>query len=140
MTDLGTLDSSDPANFSEANAINDSGQVVGRSKNADGEVHAFLWQNGVMTDLGTLPGGPNVSQNDSNALSINKTGTIVGYSSSANGTHPFVYKNGSWTDLGTLGGSSSGSLAYDVNDSDQVVGITQTPDQAFTAFFGSRAP
>jgi probable HAF family extracellular repeat protein len=37
MTDLGTLDSSDPANFSEANAINDSGQVVGRSKNADGE-------------------------------------------------------------------------------------------------------
>ena len=40
-----------------ASAINEPrGQVVGISNTAAGEGHAFLWQKGVMTDLGTLGG------------------------------------------------------------------------------------
>src|SRR5947209_4402419 len=58
VTDLGSLGGS----FSAANAINNRGQVVGLSFNATPdpitpgatELRAFLWQNGVMTDLGTL--------------------------------------------------------------------------------------
>src|SRR5206468_33103 len=41
VTDLGT--------WSQAFSLNDAGQVVGM-----GEYSAFLWENGVLTDLGTL--------------------------------------------------------------------------------------
>jgi probable HAF family extracellular repeat protein len=52
MTDLGTL----PGDvvFSSALGINNKGQVVGTSRDARGNQRAFLWQDGVMTDLNTL--------------------------------------------------------------------------------------
>jgi probable HAF family extracellular repeat protein len=55
MQDLGTL----PGDSSSlARGINNKGQVVGQSCDAGGNCRAFLWQNGVMTDLNTLvPGG-----------------------------------------------------------------------------------
>jgi probable HAF family extracellular repeat protein len=82
MTDLGTLGG---WQGSEPNAINESGQVVGRAattaKNTIGWLiwHAFLWQNGKMTDLGTL-GGAN-----SEAVAINERGQIVGWAQATNG-------------------------------------------------------
>jgi probable HAF family extracellular repeat protein len=51
MTDLGTL-----GGFSGAEAINAAGQVVGWSDDVLGRQHAFLWEDGTMTDLGTLGG------------------------------------------------------------------------------------
>jgi probable HAF family extracellular repeat protein len=69
MTDLGTLGGP----YSSAYSINDNGQIVGESTNASGYSHAFLWQNDIMTDLGTLTG-----RADSSALSINNAGQIVG--------------------------------------------------------------
>ena len=56
IRDLGTL----PAPFddnSDAWGINRWGQVVGRSCDADGNCHAFLWQDGAMRDL-NVPHAP----------------------------------------------------------------------------------
>jgi probable HAF family extracellular repeat protein len=53
VIDLGTLGATYTS--SNASAVNASGQVVGTSSTSvSGFNHAFLWQNGVMTDLGTL--------------------------------------------------------------------------------------
>ena len=53
ITDLGVLPGGN--NYSHALAINNAGQVVGSSGAATGD-RAFQWQNGVMTNLGVLPG------------------------------------------------------------------------------------
>jgi len=87
--------------------------------------HAYAWQNGVMSDLGTLPGGAS-----SAAFWINSNGLIAG--DSQNGEfdpvipglpelRAVIWKNGKIRDLGTLGGSSSFSQA--VNDQGQVTGL-----------------
>ena len=43
-----------PGGLSGASGINDNHQIVGGSDNAQGYVHAVLWSNGTITDLGTL--------------------------------------------------------------------------------------
>ncbi len=53
IVDLGTLPPPLDDN-SDAWGINRLGQVVGRSCDVDGNCHAFLWQEGVMTDLNEL--------------------------------------------------------------------------------------
>lgn len=73
LLDLGTLPGD---KYSLAYAINDFGQVVGQSIDANGNSRAFLWQNGTMIDLNTLvsTGSPAlVYAND-----VNDLGEIVG--------------------------------------------------------------
>ena len=73
--DLGTLG----GDYTMANAVNPAGQVVGWSpigscrRNRCPPLHAFLWENGSMQDLGTLPGGTS-----SSAWGINDLGLVVG--------------------------------------------------------------
>jgi len=87
---------------------------------------AFLYSNGIMTDLGTW-------RERSQALGINNTGQVVGFSYTTgnnpfNGAgigHAFIYSGGVMTDLGTLGGTPTSS-AYAINDAGQVVGSAET--------------
>jgi probable HAF family extracellular repeat protein len=74
ITDLGTLGGA----YTTVEAINDAGQIVGASAtskkydNGLAVAHAFLWQDGQMTDLGTLPGAF-----DSRAVDINNKGQVL---------------------------------------------------------------
>lgn len=54
--------------------INDKGQVVFSLRTSNFKLHPFLWQDGKITDLGTLNG------NDTRALGINNKGQVVGFS------------------------------------------------------------
>jgi probable HAF family extracellular repeat protein len=97
MTNLGLLPGHD---YSEANAVNDSGQVVGLSGSfAENVVHAFSWtQAGGMIDLGTLGGTSSV------AVAVNAGGQVVGRSHTAGefATHGFSWTQASgMVDLGT---------------------------------------
>jgi probable HAF family extracellular repeat protein len=132
VTDLGALG----GDGSYAYGINNSGQVVGRADTVSGAYHAFLYNGGVMTDLGTLPGGEGAGPVVSCATSINAGGQIVGWSQSANGVrHAFFNSSGSMTDLGTLGGW--GSEAYGINTNGQVVGWAEKTNNQRHAFLYS---
>ena len=78
LTDLGDLPGG--SDSSQATAINNAGQIVGKSQTADGW-RAFLWQNGQMINLGTLY----PDDLESNAYDINNSGVIVGRSTGSDG-------------------------------------------------------
>jgi probable HAF family extracellular repeat protein len=74
IQDLGTL----PGDVtSQANGMNDRGQVVGTSCDAAGNCRAFLWEDGVMTDLNTLV-APGYTGILTTAQDINARGEITG--------------------------------------------------------------
>lgn len=94
-------------------AINDQGQIVGQVVSADGTTaYAALWQNGAITNLGTLPG-----DFGSYASGINNQGQVLGttFDSSGNFNGAFIWQNGVMTDLNTLFPASSNLYATMVN-------------------------
>ena len=96
--------------YSIAEAINDRGDVVGRSATAQNEMHSFLWRDGVMTDIGGAV----------RAVDINDHGQVVGDGYSAAGNlHAFLWNRGAVVDLSP---TAIWSLAGAVNQRGQVAG------------------
>jgi probable HAF family extracellular repeat protein len=126
LTDLGTLG----GYFSVAQGINNAGQVTGYAYTTNNiATHAFLYSDGTMTDLGTLPGGPY-----SYGQAINASGEVAGYAyTNILAANAFIDINGQMTDLGTFGGYNS--AAYGINSAGQVVGYAQLPGNAVSHAF-----
>jgi probable HAF family extracellular repeat protein len=113
VTELGFLGNSGLT--TQAYDLNEAGQVVGYSVTPTNQGHAFLWEDGQMTDLGTLGG------RHSTGFAVNEAGRVVGsahFSPTQGTSHAFLW-DGAMTDL-TPG--FPGSVANGINDADQVVG------------------
>lgn len=89
----------------EANAINASGEIVGRSGQ-----HAVLWENGVLVDLSTNA----ASDVWSDAYGVNSSGMVAGYTGATSPSEPnsltteaAIWRNGVLTTLGTNTGQAS---------------------------------
>ena len=79
----------------EALAVNDEGQITGVAAVGSTSSHPFLWENGVMKDLG-LPAGFTTARGEA----INNLGQVAGYA--------MVQVNGEWTSRAFVWSSSSG--------------------------------
>ena len=88
MTDLGTFG----GRYSQAQAINRAGEVVGGADTATGAYHAFLYTGTAISDLGTLGGF------FSGAYGINNAGEVVGQADTATGRVPRVSVHGNGHD------------------------------------------
>jgi probable HAF family extracellular repeat protein len=161
--DLGTFG----GNTGWATTVNNRGQVAGYATNmipedpevasfmngflpAGQQVRAFLWQDGSLSDLGTLGG------NDAAAQAINENSEIAGLSytnAEINVTtglptvHPFLWRNGTMQDLGSLGGTlatpasfADGPFGKSLNARGEVVGTSLLPgDEEWHAFLWSNS-
>ncbi|MGE3340220.1 MAG: hypothetical protein AB7N54_20675 [Alphaproteobacteria bacterium] len=112
IQDLGTLG----GDSAWASVANSSGQVAGTSwRKYNVDRHAFRWEGGVMTDLGSLGG-------HSDALAINEDGDVAGISVVDTGDERgFFWSSATgMLNLGTLGGNRS--QAWSINNKRVIVG------------------
>jgi probable HAF family extracellular repeat protein len=158
LIDLGTFGGpasylTDPGNGRGILVLNNQGMVAGRASTSTPDPgapnacsdsdcflsHAFRWSDGVLTDLGTLPGG-----NFSQASGINARGWVVvgganGEIDPLTGSPVFrgaLWKDGQLIDLGTLDGGLEVNAVY-VNNGGQVVGFASVgtnPDPSGFSF------
>jgi probable HAF family extracellular repeat protein len=101
--------------------MNHRGEVVGAMLMPNGNVRAYVWSRGVMTDLIDLEGG---ASGYVEALGINKRSTIVGVTvSSAAGFRfrPFIREDGEMRDLGTFPDADF-VFALGINDRGAIIG------------------
>jgi probable HAF family extracellular repeat protein len=133
LTDLGALPGT---NDSCATHVSGNGLIAGASGNGSidpltgwPEIDAVLWQDGQISNLGTLPGG-----NESFAIGVNNHGQVVGTSANSipdplsffgfgTQTRAVLWQNGTMKDLGTLG-TGPDAFAVSVNDRGQVFGFS----------------
>ena len=107
-----------------AQSINNRGQIVGTVGSADGTTqYGALWENGALTNLGTLPGDFAAI-----ATGINNRGQVVGstWDSNFNWSHAFIWQDGVMTDLNTLLPASSNlyaTMANKINERGQISGM-----------------
>jgi probable HAF family extracellular repeat protein len=131
-TDLGTLGDLALA----PGAINNKGQVVGSAFNGPVSV-AFLWEDGVASSLGSLPGDV-----ASFGSGINDKGQVVGQSCDTSGNcRVFLWQNGVMIDLNTLISPNASLHLFDglgINSRGEVVGAArQKRTGEFRAFLAT---
>lgn len=119
---MNVADQSSTLSATRASDINDDGVVVGTGITISGpfEQHGFIYENNMITDLGTLGGSTSL------ALAINGPKKVVGFSKIGTDTtdgHAFLWDSGMIKDLGTILNTTT-SLATDINDNDQIVGYS----------------
>jgi probable HAF family extracellular repeat protein len=148
IIDLGTLGGH---SFVIGINVNDSGQVTGISDNGIADpfsifgigvqLRTFLWQDGVIQDIGTL-GGPDAvpgascsGQPHDVVVGVSYTSFIPNASTRIPTIDPFLWKSGKMIDLGNLGGTISGGAPC-ANNRGQVIGVSNLAGDRMThAFF-----
>jgi probable HAF family extracellular repeat protein len=125
LVDIGSLGGGDTSVFGLAN----NGWITGMSHTGTSALHAFVYRNGHMRDLGELP-----AYHDAGAYGVNEAGHVVG----TLGAHPhhllagFFWNGKRMVAIGTLGGKSS--QAYGINRFDVVVGSALTAKKDWHAY------
>jgi probable HAF family extracellular repeat protein len=116
LHDLGTLAS---CGVNSAVVINNAGQVAGYSEAQDGLMHAFFYEHGVMSDLGSF-GGLDITIGG-----MNQHGQVVGTGNTRDGPDvAFISSDGALVDLNTLVDPALGwriTSAIDINDHGQII-------------------
>jgi probable HAF family extracellular repeat protein len=126
--------------YAHANAVDDSGEVIGYSYvTGNTGYHATIFEKHGPKDLGTLGG------DDSIAYAINNGGRIAGLSTLTPGNRAFhavmfSLHNVPAVDLGTLGGNNS--AAFGLNEKNIAVGTSSLPGDAIyhAALFTTHSP
>jgi len=115
-------DPNDVGHVTVAQAINDSGAIVGEynssSTSSDGPIHGFLLSNGVFTDIDVTPGA------DTYVLGINNKGDFTGYvgpTFNTLNTQGFVSSGGQVT-IFDVPGTSNQTTANGIAEDGTIVG------------------
>lgn len=131
-TSLGTLG----GDYSNARAINNSGQIVGESRTPGGTyaLHPVLWSNGITIDLGTLGFTDFFGNAYDYATDINNKGQVVGTSAGFGyeaGRAGFYWEKGTLYNINDLLDElSAGWIVYNIagiNDNSQIVANAYNP-------------
>ena len=101
---------------SEAQAINNKGQIVGGAEATGLQTHAFLWEaDGGMVDLGSLYGARSLAKD------INEKGQVVGLVVTGLKDHAFYWdSDAGMVDL--VGANGPSSTANSINDAGRIAG------------------
>jgi probable HAF family extracellular repeat protein len=130
LRDLGTLGGANGA----ANWVNDAGTVVGQAQDESEDSRAFLWKDGVMSDLGVAAG-----DQCSIAYAINASGQIVGSSDdcSGNATNALLWDRGELINLNAFVPAGSGvqlTAALGINNRGELAAQGVLPNGDLHAF------
>lgn len=134
---------------SNANAINSRGIVTGDILAQDGTTRAFLYHDGILTNLGGLGSPAHRAKRyaiSSVGTALNDLGEVTGWAYVDDGvTHAFLYRHGKMRDLGKLNfimdctsDELVGSSGSAINNSGEIAGVSSDADAYGRAFLYSR--
>lgn len=110
-------------------SLNDAGHVAFWTKDAAGVLHAALWADGKLTDLGA-PAGYQASV----SRAVGPDDTVIGWTTTSRNlvdstatVHPVIFSHGKVTELGTLGGQTAQALGIGANG--DIVGVSMLADR-----------
>ena len=145
MTFLPTLDAGPAKPSAIPGALNADDVIVGSSMSADGKMHACLWKDGRVTDLGGLMDGVTSAATD-----INDAGVVVGTSgippslAPPKGTmHAVRWTDGKISDLNSLLPAGSGwelTAAIAINNDGAILGRGRKDDMFRSFLLRPAAP